>query len=182
MRILTITSPDINNGLGNRVTLWVAGCPHHCPGCHNQHTWEYKQGLDITLYKNYELVLGKLREELSKPIINGLTLSGGDPLGQSDDVLNELLSILMTLKREFPNKDIWVYSGDVYENLIKNPIIQEILNLCDVLVDGPFILDKKDTTIPFRGSTNQRIIDLKKTLDANEIVELPINEKYKYYR
>lgn len=156
MKVLTITTPDIENGLGYRVTIWFAGCPHHCPGCHNKHTWDYNQGTNL-FDKN---VLNKIYEEVDKPYIKGITLSGGDPLGQSDESLNILLTFLKKFKEMFPDKDIWIYSGDTYENLLKHPIKNKILNECNVLVDGPFIESLYKPNLSFRGSSNQRIINL----------------------
>ena len=152
MRYLKITSPDINNGLGFRVTLWVAGCSHHCKFCHNPETWDYNQG--ATSLKD------ELFEKLNKPYIKGLTLSGGDPLAQSDKCLNELYQLLVEYKKTFPGKDIWIYSGYTYEEAVKHPLRVKILSLCDVMVDGPYIHAKRDLSLPFRGSSNQRIIYL----------------------
>lgn len=155
MRVLNITSPDVNNGLGFRVTLWVAGCNHHCKGCHNPETWNYHQGKKLSEVKK------ELFEQLDKEYIKGLTLSGGDPLAQNWKSLIELYILLGQIKRRFPNKDIWIYSGDVYENLLEHPIKKRILQRCDVLVDGPYRYALRDTSLPFRGSSNQRIINLK---------------------
>ena len=156
MRVLTITSPDIENGLGYRTTIWFAGCSHHCPGCHNQHTWAYNQGTPL----QDAAVIDKICEEVSKDYVRGITLSGGDPLSQPDENLSMLLAFLIHFKEMFPDKDIWIYSGDTYETNIEHPIKKKILSLCDVLVDGPFIKSKYDTDLAFRGSSNQRIIDL----------------------
>jgi len=155
MRYLNITSPDINNGTGFRVTLWVAGCPHHCPGCHNKETWEYNQGLYL------DDIREDLFNKLSKPYISGLTLSGGDPLGQSDESLKELYSLLVEIKEKFPEKNIWIYAGETYESAITNPYKKKVLDMCDVMVDGRYIQSQRNTSLAFRGSENQRILDLK---------------------
>lgn len=168
MKIITITTPDIENGLGCRVTIWVAGCSHHCPGCHNPHTWAYEQGRPL-LDKD---VQEKIFNELSKPYIKGITLSGGDPLSQSYDSLCDLDIFLKTLKEEFPEKDVWIFAGETYEEAMTSPIKRKILEKCDVMVDGPFIMALKDPDIPFRGSKNQRIINLKQSLNENKTVEL----------
>jgi anaerobic ribonucleoside-triphosphate reductase activating protein len=157
MNVLTVTTPDIENGLGYRVTIWFAGCPHHCPGCHNKHTWDYNQGTPLM----DKTVLNKIYENVDKEYIKGITLSGGDPLGQSDESLQILLKFLKEFKEQYPNKDIWIYSGDIYENLMQHPLKQCILSFCDTLVDGPFIETKYKRDLPFRGSSNQRIINLK---------------------
>lgn len=153
MKILNITSPDINNGLGCRVTLWISGCKHKCKGCHNQCAWDYNVGETFT-DKTYE----KLYNILSKDYIAGLTLSGGDPLCQSESVLTEILNLVIKVKHDFPNKNIWIYTGYKYEEL--KGLQLEILKYCDILVDGKFEINKRDTTLAFRGSSNQRIIKL----------------------
>lgn len=150
MRYINVTSPDINNGTGCRVTVWVAGCSHCCKGCHNPWTWDYNQGKTD--------IWDELAEKLSLPYIKGVTFSGGDPLSQSDNDLRWLLNLITRIKTFFPEKDIWLYTGDVYEEAIKNPLKEAIIAECDVLVDGPFKLYLRDTSLAFRGSSNQRII------------------------
>lgn len=154
MKYLRITSPDINNGEGCRVTLWIPGCTHKCKGCHNTWTAAYNQGMLFT-EETYE----ELYDILSKPFISGLTLSGGDPLCQSESVLYDILCLVQRVKKDFPNKTIWVYTGYYYEEL--NYRQKEILKHCDVLIDGPFIESLRDVSLEFRGSSNQRIIKLK---------------------
>ena len=170
MRVLTITTPDIENGYGCRVTVWVAGCNRHCPGCHNPHTWAYNQGKELLS----DEVMDKIFYEAGYDYIQGITLSGGDPFDQDETSLTELLIFIKQFKLEYPNKDIWIYSGGLYEDFIQNDNIREILLWCDVLVDGPFKQEKKILDLPFRGSTNQRIIDLKKSLYTDMIVEIPV--------
>lgn len=170
LRILTMTTPDSENGLGCRVTLWFAGCSHHCDGCHNQHTWDYNQGrrfLDDDIQE-------KIYKEVSSEYIKGITLSGGDPLSQPDENLKDLLEFLKKFKQDFPAKDIWIYSGSTYENDIQNPIKKSILEICDVMVDGPFIKELYSPDIAFRGSKNQRIIDLQATKQNKQIIEMNI--------
>ncbi len=170
MNVLTVTTPDIENGFGCRVTIWFAGCNRKCPGCHNPHTWNYNQGKKLLSNK----VLNKIYKEVDKDYIQGITLSGGDPFDQNEEALKELLVFIKDFKVKFPTKDIWIYSGGYYEDFMKNDIIREILLWCDVLVDGPFIQEKKILDLPFRGSTNQRIIDLKKSLYSDKITEIPV--------
>lgn len=165
MNYVSVTAPDINNGLGCRVTLWVAGCNHNCPGCHNKWTHDYNIG------ENLENAWDEIAKWLSKDYIKGLTVSGGDPLGQTNFDLSQLEMFLRRVKKEFPDKDIWIYTGYTYDYFFNitdeddknnNKIIcQEILSYCDTLVDGPYMEDLRDLSIPFRGSKNQRIIDLK---------------------
>ena len=101
MRILKITSPDICNGLGNRVTVWVAGCSHHCPHCQNQHTWDYNIGTDISIKENYDKVYSVICEQLDRNIIKGVTFSGGDPLNQPDKNLNILYNLISNIKDKY---------------------------------------------------------------------------------
>lgn len=170
MNVLTLTTPDVENGYGNRVTLWVAGCTHKCPECHNKHTWAYNQGVPIDNPEVYD----KIYDESNHDYIQGLTLSGGDPLDQSDESINKLIDFIIKYKYDFPEKDIWVYTGCVYEDLLKRDCVVQLLSLCDVLVDGTF--DKRcfKLDLAFRGSTNQRIIDLNKTSGTN-IVEIEVD-------
>ena len=155
MKILNITSPDVNNGTGFRVTLWVAGCSHHCRGCHNPESWDYNQG------KSLREVRKDLFDRLDKSYIQGLTLSGGDPLAQSRKSLLELYFVLRRIKKKFPNKDIWIYSGYTHEEILQDKFKKLVLSQCDVLVDGLYRYALRDTSLPFRGSSNQRIIYLK---------------------
>ena len=170
MKVLTLTTPDIENGFGCRVTIWFAGCNRRCPGCHNPHTWAYNQGEELLSEK----VLNKIYSLVDKDYIQGITLSGGDPFDQDENSLKELLIFIKHFKINYPDKDIWIYSGGLYEDFIKNDIIREILIWSDVLVDGPFKQELKELDLPFKGSTNQRIIDLKKSLFTNTIVEIPV--------
>ena len=170
MKVLTLTTPDIENGFGCRVTIWFAGCNRRCPGCHNPHTWAYNQGEELLS----EEVLNKIYSLVDKDYIQGITLSGGDPFDQDEKSLKELLIFIKHFKINYPDKDIWIYAGGLYEDFIKNDIIREILIWSDVLVDGPFKQELKELDLPFKGSTNQRIIDLKKSLFTNTIVEIPV--------
>jgi anaerobic ribonucleoside-triphosphate reductase activating protein len=152
MKYSEITYPDVNNGEGCRVTLFVSGCSHRCKGCHNPETWNFDFGKDF----NDEVKI-RLFDIVSKPYIKGLTLSGGDPLDSYDDVLD--------LVKEFRNrfgetKDIWVYTGYVIDDLLKLNK-DEILDYIDVLVDGEYIEEQRDVSLAFRGSKNQRIIKIR---------------------
>lgn len=150
MKYLSITQPDINNGLGFRVTLWVSGCKLRCKGCHNPESWCFDAGKDFT-----DETLIKLLNILNKPYITGLTLSGGNP---TDSDPKELVKIMKAVKDEFDGeKDIWLFSGNYLEDLQEREDLKDVLDLVDVLVDGPFILGQRDITLAFRGSKNQRI-------------------------
>lgn len=154
MNYQKITFPDINNGKGCRVTLWVSGCSNRCPGCHNLETWDRLSGKQFD-----NTALNILFNELDKSFIQGLTLSGGEPLDINDvDKLNNIFSIVEGFRDRYGNtKDIWVYSGFLLEDLIKNPIVKNILDKVDYLVDGKFDINKRNISLPFRGSTNQII-------------------------
>lgn len=153
MKYLNITSPDIENGIGCRVTLWIPGCGHNCPGCHNAWTANYNQGNEFT-----QDTFKELCDILDKPYIKGLTISGGDPLMQDEQTLIDLCQLVFDIKNLYPTKDIWLYTG-FYKDELKG-LQLDILKYIDTLVDGPFELDKRDTTLPFRGSSNQNIIYL----------------------
>lgn len=147
MKYVKITYTDVNNGLGNRVTLWVSGCSHHCKGCHNPETWDFDYGREFD-----EEAKNKLFEVLDLPYVKGLTLSGGDPLDSKDDVLK----LVKEVKEKFPKKDIWLYTGYCFET--NSVIFDELTKFIDVIVDGPFVEELRSTTLPFRGSSNQRIL------------------------
>lgn len=159
LRVLDITGPDILQGNGIRCTLWVSGCRHHCPLCHNRWTWEYNQGM---IYKeNKEDIYEKISSYLSKEYYEGITLSGGDPLCQDSSGLEELNELLEFVKKEFPDKNVWLYTGYTLSELKSkyDDNIHKILDKCDVIVDGRFENDKKDISLAFRGSSNQTIYE-----------------------
>ena len=157
---------DILNGEGVRVSLWVSGCKCHCPGCHNPQTWDFDSGIPFD--KN---ALDELMDALDKPYIQGLTLTGGNPLDNS----SEVLSICSAVKHKFPNKDIWLYSGYTFEYVTQMPYGYDILQYVDVLIDGPYIEDLRDISIQWVGSKNQRLIDVQETLKQEQIVQYKIN-------
>lgn len=157
LRILDITAPDINNGNGIRITLWVAGCTHHCKGCHNSWTWNFNQG--IIFNENKEVIYEKLSEWLSRDYVEGLTFSGGDPLCQDVDSINSEMEIIDWVRKNYPTKNIWLYTGYYYKNLPQNSLELALCNKCDVIVDGPYEENNRDIAhYPFRGSNNQNII------------------------
>lgn len=158
MNYLTITYPDINNGPGFRATLWIAGCSHKCHGCHNKHTWDYSLGKKMN-----SIEFNKEIDDIFKnEYITGLTISGGDPLDQSENDLKELYVFLKSFKKKYPDKNIWIYSGFTYDELChkNSQTTSNILELCDILVDGPYIESLRDTSLAFRGSHNQNIIKI----------------------
>ena len=140
----------MKNGDGLRVVLWVSGCDHHCEGCQNPITWNPDDGLDFDKRTLLELYI-----ELCKDYISGLTISGGDPLHPKNYMTTAL--ICAWVKMNFPEKTIWLYTGYKWEDIEYNPWITKYT---DVIVDGKFIMDQKDITLPWCGSRNQRVIRL----------------------
>lgn len=163
MNYMQIDKTSISNGKGFRAVLWCAGCSLKCEGCFNPETWSFESGkLFDEDAKKY------LFEQLSKPYIKGLTCSGGHPC--ENENVSCITELLKDVKSNFQDKDVWMYTGYTWDQ-IKN---LDVINYIDVLVDGPYIESQRDITLPFRGSTNQRIIDVKKTLQQNEVVLLDI--------
>lgn len=163
LNVASVTSTDINNGIGFRTTIWISGCQHKCPGCHNEELWRYDVGKPL----NSPEIIDCIINETKHSYIDGITLSGGDPLYHDDHALEDLILFLKTFKSILPNKTIWLYTGFLYEYVIHRDLIRQIFSLVDVIVDGPYIKELRDITLPFRGSSNQRIIDAKKTLEVN---------------
>lgn len=164
---------DIANGEGVRVTLFVSGCTHHCKNCFNPETWNFKYGKPFN-----EEVENEILNLLSSDNIHGLTLLGGEPF----EVENQKgwLQLAKRVKELYPNKNIWAYSGYTYEQLTSNisphcEITDELLSYVDVLVDGEFKEELKNLKLNFRGSSNQRIIDLKQTREQGKIVLHKLN-------
>ncbi len=154
---------DIANGPGVRVSLFVSGCRNRCPGCFQPETWDFSFG---KLFDNEaEEYLISL---LSKSYIRGFSLLGGEPFEPENRA--RLIPLLKKIKERFPDKDIWAFSGYTLEALSLDPESSEMLSFIDVLVDGRFLEELKDITLRFRGSSNQRLIDLKKTREQNSIV------------
>lgn len=169
-----ITHDDMNNGDGLRVVLWLSGCSHHCFNCQNPQTWNPDSGIPFDESAKQEIL-----NELSKDYISGITLSGGDPLHENN--LSEVLSLIEEIRNLFPNKTIWLYTGYTWEDLInvnypldsewENRILRKsIIELCDVLVDGEYIDEQRDVTLKWRGSSNQRVIDVQKSLKQGKVV------------
>lgn len=163
MNYIKVTKNDIANGIGIGCVLWVSGCRCCCKNCHNQSTWDFNYGISFTEDTMQEILL-----TLTKSYISRLTISGGHPL----DPLNapEVLKIVKRVKMVFPNKDIWIYSGYEWENIIKDETLREIMKYTDILVDGPYIDELRDVSLAFRGSSNQRIICAKQSLEQNKLI------------
>lgn len=146
MKFSAITYPDVNNGVGCRVTLWTQGCPHKCVGCHNPETWDATQGREFT-----DEDKERLFEVLSKKYIKGLTLSGGDPLLW----YKPICELMKEVKESFPEKDIWIWTGYIMAELKER--FPDVLKYADVIIDGVFILEERDLSLKWRGSKNQVI-------------------------
>lgn len=157
-----IIKTDIANGVGVRVSLFVSGCRNHCKGCFNPETWDFHYGNEYT-----EDINNCILEYLRPDYIDGLSILGGDPMEPENiDVVTKLCSLV----KKQTGKSIWIYSGYFYENIKDYPI----MNYVDILVDGPFIEGQKDINLKFRGSRNQRIIDVKESKKHNKLIILKI--------
>ena len=163
MNYHNIKTDDMLNGDGLRVTCWVSGCSIRCFNCYNPQTWDFNSGIPFT-----DDTMQEILYDLSKPYIKGLTLSGGHPLDTQN--APKVLEIVKRVKMVFPNKDIWIYTGYVWEDIIKDDTLKEILKRTDVLVDGAYIDELRDISLPFRGSSNQRIIDVQESLKQNQVI------------
>ena len=177
MNYANIKYCDIANGVGVRTSLFVSGCRHHCKDCFNAMAWDFAYGKPFT-----EEVENQIIKSLEPFYIKGLTLLGGEPMEKENQ--EAVLHLLKRVRAVHPEKSIWVYSGFTLEELLgevpsraATPEAKKILALSDVLVDGRFIAEEKDISLQFRGSRNQRIIELRPTLESGEIVwwQDPIN-------
>lgn len=168
MNYANIKTYSIENGTGVRVSLFVSGCTHHCKDCFNEQAWDFEYGNPFTADTENAVI-----EALAPDYMAGITLLGGEPM----EPVNQrgLLPLLKRIRRELPQKTVWAYTGYVYEDLLEGgrahcEVTEELLSLCDILVDGPFIVEKKNISLRFRGSENQRIIDLKATRETGKVV------------
>ena len=177
MNYLKIEKENILNGVGIRVILWCSGCDHHCKNCQNPITWDPNDGAKFDIKAKNEIF-----NELSKDYISGITLTGGDPLNTNN--LESVLDLVNEIRLSYQEKTIWLYSGYTWEQIMY-PVVtddfnperdkflkmrREIVKQCDVLVDGRYEEDKRDVTYHWAGSTNQRVIDVKKTLEQGSVV------------
>ena len=162
MRYHNITKDDMLNGDGLRVVLWVAGCSHCCKGCQNPMTWDPNGGLEFD-----EAAKAEIFAQLDKPYIEGITFSGGDPLHRANR--DEVEALMAEIKEKYPNKTIWLYTGDRWESIMHETLFKYV----DVLVDGEFQINKKDATLMWKGSSNQRVIDVQASL-AQEDPRIPV--------
>ena len=176
MNVATIKKYDIANGVGVRVSLFVSGCRHRCPGCFNEVAWDFGYGTPYTEKTERELL-----DALRPGYIRGLTLLGGEPFEPENQAV--LLSLLDRVRRELPGKDVWCYSGFTFEELTGEgarcvtPLTRRLLEKIDVLVDGRFVADLADISLVFRGSSNQRVLDVGASLAAGVPVPYRLPER-----
>lgn len=170
MNYADIKKIDVANGEGVRVSVFVSGCNHHCKGCFNQCAWDFNYGKEFSEKEEQQII-----DYMNHDYISGLSLLGGEPLEPRNQ--EGLLPLVKKVKEKFPNKDIWCYTGfdfekDVVEKMAKNnETTRELLKYIDIIVDGKFEEDKKDLKLQFRGSSNQKIVDVKKSLQTGKIVK-----------
>lgn len=182
MRFASMRNLDISNGEGVGVSLFVQGCDRHCFNCFNPDTWDFNGGKEWT-----EETKNKFIKLIDRPYINRISVLGGEPLAEQN--LDEVLSLIKEIRISFPEKTIWLYTGFEWDQIMDIKVIQpifsckdlenkiqnvlkrqEIIKQCDVLVDGEYIDEQKDLSLKFRGSKNQRVIDVKQSLAQNKIV------------
>jgi len=174
MNIGEIMTADCANGLGMRVSVFVSGCLNHCKGCFQPQTWDFDYGIAYD-----EAVEQKILDELSKPYYDGLTILGGEPF----EIANQgpVAGLIQRVRKEMPKRNIWMYTGYTYERDLMpggcryTEFTDEILDQIDILVDGRFVEEKKNLCLKFRGSENQRILDMKRTRAEGKVVLSPLN-------
>ena len=185
MNYLKIEHEDVCNGTGLRVVLWLSGCSHHCYNCQNPQTWNPDSGIPFDESAKQEIL-----NELSKDYISGITFSGGDPLHENN--LDEVLKLVKQIRISFPEKTIWLYTGYTWEQLVYSRMPSgvgkekeflnwnrrnEIISNIDICIDGEYVDNLKDLTLKWRGSKNQRVIDVKQSLAQNKVVYIAIKEE-----
>ena len=176
MNYATIKECDVANGPGVRVSVFVSGCNHHCKGCFNQIAWDFEYGEKFT-----EDTINKVIKDLDHEYIEGLSLLGGEPLEYSNQ--KGLLPLIKKVKEKFPNKTIWCYTGFDFEKDVMGKMYKtwdetkELISNIDVIVDGKFEQELKNPSLKFRGSENQRLIDVKKSINQNEIIWADIEDE-----
>lgn len=156
----TIKWTDVANGTGMRLSLFVSGCPHACPGCFNQETWDFRHGAPYT-----PEIQESILDKLGASYLRGLSLLGGEPFAPPNQ--EPLLDLLQAFHHRYPEKDVWCYSGYLWEDLVSGKVGQfssQLLEKIDILVDGSYLQEKKNLSLFFRGSENQRIIDVQSSL------------------
>lgn len=179
MNYADIKFPDIQDGEGIRVSIYVSGCHFHCKECHNKEAWDFNYGKKFT-----EETIEEIMDILRKPYVQGLSLLGGEPM---EPVNQEgLLPLVKKVKEELPEKDIWCWTGylfdkDILENMyINNEVTKELLKYIDIMVDGQFEIENKLTNLAFRGSTNQRKIDVQESINQGTLVRMKFGDESRY--
>lgn len=176
MNFANIKFNDIANGEGIRTSLFVSGCTHHCKNCFNKIAWDFNYGNEFTVE-----VEDKIIKSLEPYYINGLTLLGGEPMEPANQ--KGLLNLVKRVKQTYPNKTIWCYTGYLFDEELLKPsrahcdFTKELLSYIDILVDGKFVEELKDVSLRFKGSSNQRVIDVQKSLKSDSVVLSPYNER-----
>lgn len=167
MNYATIKKTDVANGPGVRVSLFVSGCRHACKGCFNSEAWDFKYGNPFD-----EDIMNEIMTALEPEYIEGFSVLGGEPFEPENR--ETVLNVIKTVRAKYPDMSIWCYSGFLFDVLKETEVSKDILSLIDVLVDGKFVEEQKNLRLKFRGSENQRLIDVKKSLAAGEVIELKL--------
>ena len=162
MRFSKIKDNDIANGLGVTMSLWTQGCPHHCKGCFNGETWDFNTGEEFK-DSDLEYIFSNINKNNVK---RDLSILGGEPLCPEN--VDGVINVCKTFKKKYPNKTIYLWTGSVVDDFDEKQ--RDVLNYIDVLVDGPFVQEKRNLSLVMRGSSNQRVIDVKKSLEQNKII------------
>ena len=166
MKMAGFYDESISNGLGWRAVLFVSGCPHNCPGCHNKEAQNFNYGQEF----NKQEIIDRICEN---SILKGITISGGEPLCEQN--LDTVVDFIKDVKKVRPNFNVWCYTGYTFEELMsRDEKTAKALKNIDVLVDGEFMQDKKIPNLKFRGSSNQRILDVKSSILQNKVIEMPL--------
>ena len=170
MKYAKIKKCDVANGPGVRVSLFVTGCNHHCKNCFNKEAWDFNYGDDFTQKQESEII-----EDLKPDYITGLSLLGGEPFEKTNQ--EGLVPLIKKVKETYPEKDVWCFTGYLFDKDIidamtkESPYTSELLKYIDVIVDGPFIEEQRNLMLKFKGSENQRTIDVQKSLEAGYVIE-----------
>ena len=167
MNYASILKCDIANGVGFRVSLFVSGCSRKCPGCFNASAQDPSYGKPFD-----ETAKQKIFSELDNEYCKGLSLLGGDPMSKLGDIRPTVIAFCKEVKEKYPDKDIWMWTGYTFEEIIQDETTKGILDYIDVLIDGPFVEELKDVTLAWKGSSNQKVIDVKKSMAAGGIILL----------
>ena len=176
MHVGEIMQADCANGVGIRLSLFVSGCTNRCKGCFNEQTWDFNYGNLWTPELEQFFI-----DTLAKPFYDGMTILGGEPFEPENQP--EVAGLISRVRRELPEKNIWIYTGFVYDrDLVPGgrkytDYTDQILDQTDILIDGPFVLEEKDIRLKFRGSRNQRILDMKQTRKSGQVVLSPLNKQ-----